>query len=173
MANNRYISSWNNEGWLVRVPTSYTHGEKPESLFQFANTPKKLKYKQRLFKNADYSGKESIALKQAKQWRDENVMAGLQYRDYKALGDNRRLTSSRARLRGNDLPTGITDSQQLSKDGFTIQRMISVQVMFNRKSSTKSFSYGFSRDRDQAVQLAKEALIKICQENKLIRALAN
>ena len=44
MANNRYISSWNNEGWLVRVPTSYTHGEKPESLFQFANTPKKLKY---------------------------------------------------------------------------------------------------------------------------------
>ena len=100
-------------------------------------------------------------------------MAGLQYKDYKALGDNRRRTSSRARLRGNDLPTGITDSQQLSKDGFTIQRMISVQVMFNRKSSTKSFSYGFSRDRDQAVQLAKEALIKICQENKPIRALDN
>jgi hypothetical protein len=151
MVNNRYISSWNHVGWLARVPTSYTQGE----------TPKKLQYKQRLFKSADYSGKASIALKHAKQWRDENVMLGLQYRDYKAAGDNRRLTSSRARIRGNDLPTGITDSQQLSKDGVTIQRMISVQVMFNRKSSTKSFSYGVSRDRDQAVQLAKEALIEL------------
>ena len=161
MAKNRYISSWNNVGWLVRVPTSYTEGEKPESLFQFAEKPKRLQYKQRLFKSADHGGKALIALHDAKQWRNENLMKGLKYQDYTALANNRRSMSSKARIRGNDLPTGITDSQQLSKDGVTIQRKITVQVMVHWKPFNKSFSYGFIRDRDQAVALAKEALREI------------
>jgi len=167
MAKNRYISSWNNVGWLVRVPTSYTEGEKPEGLFQLAQTPKRLEYKQRLFRHANYGGEALIALQHAKQWRGEHVMKGLTYKDFTAAGNNRRLTSSKNRIRGNDLPTGITDSHQVSKDGVTIQRTIAVQVMVNRKSFTKSFSYGFSRDRDQAVALAKEALIEISNRVKL------
>ena len=161
MAKNQYISNWNKIGWLVRVPTSYTEGENPKSLFQFAEMPKKLQYSQRLFKYADYTGSASIALQHAKQWRDENKMKGLTYKDYKARGNNRRFISSRTRIRGNDLPTGITESQQMSKNGINILRLITVQVMVNGKSFTKSFSYGFIRDRDQAVALAKDALCDI------------
>ena len=138
---------------LVRVPVGYIAGV----------SPKRFKYRQLLFSHAEYDGAMQ-SFEAATLWRDLNRGVGLIYNDRSPSANNGRLVSHKTRIRGADLPVGITDTEQLSKNGIVIARKITVQVMNNKRSRTKSFSYGHSRTREEAVTLAKIALNTFLEE---------
>ncbi len=61
-------------------------------------------------------------------------------------------------IRGADLKVNITYSQQINKNSGEVTQLITVQVMFDKKARNKSFCYGYSKTREEAVILAKVAL---------------
>ena len=152
-SNTPYITAFKELGWLVRVPVGYTD----------VISPKRLRYRQRLFSHAKYDGAIQ-SFEAATLWRDLNRGVGLIYNDRSPSANNGRLVSHKTRIRGADLPVGITDTEQLSKNGIVIARKITVQVMNNKRSRTKSFSYGHSRTREEDVTLAKIALNTFLEE---------
>ena len=153
-SNTPYITAFNELGWLVRVPIGYIAGV----------SPKRFKYRQRLFSHAKYDGAIQ-SFEAATLWRDLNRGVGLIYNDRSPSANNGRLVSHKTRIRGADLPVGITDTEQLSKNDIVIARKITVQqVMNNKRSRTKSFSYGHSRTREEDVTLAKIALNTFLEE---------
>ena len=148
-----YVSAFKRLGWLVRVPIGYKTGV----------SPKRLQYRQQLFSHVKYGG--SIAsFEAAKTFRDHNRFSGLIYNDRSPSANNGRLVSQKIRKRGADLPVCITDVEQFRKHGNAITQSIAVQVMINNNSRTKSFCYGHSRTREEAVVLAKMALERFLEE---------
>jgi len=135
------------------VPVGY----KPEV------SPKRLQYRQRSFADAKCGGSIG-SFEAAISFRDLNRLPGLMYNDRSASANNGRLVSHKTRTRGADLPVGITDSKQGKRGRDTVTRSISVQVMANNRSRTKSFCYGHGRTRKEAVDLAKIALKRFVEE---------
>jgi len=147
-----YITSWNDIGWLVRVPVSYFYHE----------NSKTLRYKQRLFNHAKHGGSVR-AMTEAVAWRDLNRMPDLIYNDRGPEAGNGKQVSHKKRTRGSDLPVGITDTLRHSRQGKE-QQSIDVQVMCGSASKTKCFMYGHSRTREEAVTKAKATLEKFLTE---------
>ena len=147
-----YITSWNDIGWLVRVPVSYFYHE----------NSKTLRYKQRLFNHAKHGGSVR-AMTEAVAWRDLNRIPDLIYNGRGPEAGNGKQVSHKKRTRGSDLPVGITDTLRHSRQGKE-QYSIDVQVMYGKVSKTKSFMYGHSRTREEAVTKAKEILEKFLSE---------
>ena len=152
-SNTPYITAFKELGWLVRVPVGYTD----------VISPKRLRYRQRLFSHAQYDGAIQ-SFEAATLWRDLNRLAGLPYNSRHPSSSNGRQVSNKIRIRGADLPEGITDTLQISKHVGRPTRLITVQVMCDKKSRTKSFCYGHSRTRGEAVALAKIALATFLSE---------
>ena len=138
-----YISQHNDAGWLVRVPVAYFYDGESRTL----------RYKQKLFTYNKCGGAEK-SLAMAIAFRESNRLKCLTYNDRGPMAHNGRQTSHKQRVRGADLPVGITDTVQHSRQG-NEQYSITVQAMHNKKSRTKSYSYGHSRTRDEAIALAK------------------
>jgi hypothetical protein len=142
-----YISKWLDQAWLVRVPIGYAHDEYRRNL----------KYIQKLFRFADF-GNPKKAMVAAVQWREENRIPDLKYNDHGITQSNGKLVPKPTpRLRGEDLPVGITDVLQTTRNGGEAT-MLNVQLMCGRQKWFRSFSYGHSRTRDEAVTLACEKL---------------
>lgn len=136
-----YISP-HGAGWLVRVPYAYDH-------------TKLLKYKKKRFSFSNYASSDK-ALTKAIEFRDANLMKGLEYNYRGATASNGRQVRGE-RIRGHDLPVGITDTVQLSRQGKE-QHSITVQASCDNIRRTRSFMYGHSRTRREAIVEAKETL---------------
>ena len=142
-----YISKWLDKAWIVRVPVGYDYDENRRNL----------KYIQKLFKFEDFVSPDE-AMVAAVDWREENRIPDLKYNDRGITQSNGKLVpKSTPRLRGDDLPVGITDVLQITRNGGEAT-MLNVQLMCGRQKWFKSFSYGHSRTRDEAVTLACEKL---------------
>jgi len=79
---------------------------------------------------------------------------------------NGRQVARKKRVRGTDLPVGITDTLQISRQGKE-QHLITVQVCFDNIRLARSYSYGHSRTRKEAVVAAKEKLAAFFSETNL------
>jgi len=156
--NLQYISPHGKTGWLVRVPHAYFHD----------GNARTLRYKQRLFNHAKHGGSVQ-AMTEAVAWRDLNRMPDLIYHDRGPGAGNGKQVSHKTRIRGSDLPVGITDTLRHSRQGKE-QQSIDVQVMCGNASKTKSFMYGHSRTREEAVTKAKATLEKFLTEIEVIQA---
>ena len=67
------------------------------------------------------------------------------------------------RIRGNDLPFGITHTLRYSRQGKE-QHFITVQACCNKIRRSKSFMYGHSRTREEAITKAKSTLAVFLSE---------
>lgn len=140
-----YISPHGTTGWIVRVPYAYL----------FDMNSKRLQYKQKLFTFLQH-GSSDEALAKAMMFRDLHKMKGLKYNDRGPSAANGRQVRVK-RIRGNDLPFGITDTLQYSRQGKE-QHFITVQACCNNIRRSKSFMYGHSRTRQEAIAKAEETL---------------
>lgn len=139
-----YISAYATTGWIVRVPHAYSYE---------LNT-KRLQYKQKLFTFIKH-GSSDNALAAAIKFRDLYKMKGLEYNNQGASAGNGKQVKG-SRIRGDDLPAGITDTLQHSRQGK--EHSITVQTCLMNIRRSKSFMYGHSRMRDEAITKAKETL---------------
>ena len=140
-----YISAHGTTGWIVRVPYAYLHDL----------NSKRLQYKQKLFTFLKH-GSSDEALAKAVTFRDLHKIKGLEYNHRGATAGNGRQVRCE-RIRGNDLPFGITDTLQHSRQGKE-QHSITVQACCNNVRRSKSFMYGHSRTREEAIAKAEETL---------------
>ena len=140
-----YISPHGTTGWIVRVPYAYL----------FDMNSKRLQYKQKLFTFLQH-GSSDEALAKAMMFRDLHKMKGLKYNDRGPSAANGRQVRVK-RIRGNDLPFGITETLQYSRQGKE-QHFITVQACCNNIRRSKSFMYGHSRTREEAIAKAEETL---------------
>jgi hypothetical protein len=140
-----YISPHGTTGWLVRVPCAH---------FYTLNT-KRLQYKQKLFTFLQH-GSSDEALAKAITFRDLYKIKGLEYNYRGATAGNGKQTRVK-RIRGHDLPAGITDTLQHSRQGKE-QHSITVQACCENVRRSKSFMYGNSRTREEAIAKANETL---------------
>ena len=140
-----YISAHGTTGWIVRVPWAY--------ICDLGT--KRLQYKQKLFTFIKCEGSDK-ALVRAIEFRDLHKVKGLEYNYRGASAGNGKQVKA-ARIRGHDLPSGITDTLQYSRQGKE-QRFITVQVCCENVRRSKSFMYGHSRTRKEAITKAKETL---------------
>ena len=150
--NLQYISPHGKTGWVVRVPHAYFHD----------GNARTLRYKQKSFPFLKHGGIEAALIK-AEEFRSAHLMPNLKYNDRGPEGGNGKQVSHKKRLRGSDLPVGITDTLRHSRQGKE-QQSIDVQVMCGSASKTRSFMYGHSRTREEAVTKAKEILEKFLSE---------
>ena len=141
-----YISPHGTSSWLVRVPYTYFYDNNVQSM----------RYKQKSFPFLTYGGKES-ALLEAQKFRDLHMMIGLIYGNRGAKAGNGRQVRHKNRKRGEDLPAGICDVISHSKQG-NEQTTIVAQAACGGVRRTRSFMYGFSRTREEAILKAKETL---------------
>ena len=141
-----YISAHGTTGWIVRVPYAYLH----------ELNSKRLQYKQKLFTFLQH-GSSDKALAKAVEFRDLHQLKGLEYNHRGATAGNGRQVRVK-RIRGNDLPFGITDTLQHSRQGKE-QHSITVQACCNNVRRSKSFMYGHSRTREEAIAKAEETLV--------------
>ena len=146
-----YISPHGKTGWLVRVPWCY--------LYELNS--KRLRYKQKLFTFSKYASPDE-ALAKAIEFRDLHQMKGLKFHDRSPSAGNGRQVRVK-RIRGNDLPAGITDTVQMSRQGEE-QCLITVQVCCGNVRRSKAFMYGYSRTREEAILKAKETLAVFLSE---------
>ena len=146
-----YISPHGTTGWLVRVPYAYLHD---------LNT-KRLQYKQKLFTFLKHGSPEE-ALAKAITFRDLHKMKGLNYNHRGASAGNGKQVRG-DRIRGDDLPFGITDTLQHSRQGKE-QHSITVQACCENVRRSKSFMYGHSRTREEAIVKAEETLAVFLSE---------
>ena len=149
-----YISAIGATSWLVRVPHRY----------HYHSNAKYLKYKQKSFPFLKLGGIEK-ALSLAIKWRDINLMKGLTYNDRGPSAGNGKQVKM-PRIRGYDLPAGITDTVQMSRQGKE-QHSITVQACCGKIRRTKSLMYGHSRTREEAISSAKKVLINFLDEFEL------
>jgi hypothetical protein len=140
-----YISPHGTTGWIVRVPYAYL----------FDMNSKRLQYKQKLFTFLKH-GSSDETLAKAMMFRDLHRINGLKYNDRGPSAANGRQVRSK-RIRGNDLPFGITDTLQHSRQGKE-QHSITVQACCDNVRRRKSFMYGHSRTRQEAIAKAEETL---------------
>ena len=148
-SNLHYISAHGTTGWLVRVPYAYF------------NHSKTLRYKQKLFTFIKH-GSSDEALAKAIEFRELNQMEGLEYNYRGATAGNGKQVR-RKRVRGDDLPFGITDTLRYSRQGKE-QRSITAQACCENIRRIKSFMYGHSRSREEAIVEAKAALALFLSE---------
>jgi len=146
-----YISPYGKTGWLVRVPWAY--------LYELNS--KRLRYKQKLFTFSKYASPDE-ALAKAIEFRDLHQMKGLKFHDRSPSAGNGRQVRVK-RIRGNDLPAGITDTLQYSRQGKE-QHSITVQASCGNIKRNKSFMYGHSRTREEAISKARKVLIDFLDE---------
>ena len=146
-----YISPHGTTGWLVRVPYAYLHNL----------NSKRLQYKQKLFTFLKHGGRDK-ALVKAKEFRDLHCIKGLKYNDRGAGAGNGRQVAGK-RKRGTDLPVGITDTIRHSRQG-NEQYSIDVQAMCGNVSRSRSYMYGHSRTREEAIVLAEKKLTEFLNE---------
>ena len=140
-----YISPHGKTGWLVRVPWCYLYDL----------NSKQLRYKQKLFTFSKY-GSPKEALAKAIEFRDLHQMKGIEYNHRGPSAGNGKQVRV-ARIRGHDLPAGITDTVQMSRQGEE-RCLITVQVCCGNVRRSKAFMYGYSRTREEAILKAKETL---------------
>ena len=146
-----YISAYSTTGWIVRVPYAYL----------YALNTKRLQYKQKLFTFKKH-GSSDKALEKAVEFRDLHQMKGLEYNNQGASAGNGKQVKGK-RIRGDDLPAGITDTLQMSRQGKE-QHSITVQACCENVRRSKSFMYGHSRTREEAIVKAKETLAVFLSE---------
>ncbi len=146
-----YISPHGTTGWLVRVPYAYLYDL----------NSKRLQYKQKLFTFLKH-GSSDKALAKAVEFRDLHQIKGLEYNYRGADAGNGRQVRSK-RIRGNDLPFGITHTLRYSRQGKE-QHFITVQACCNKIRRSKSFMYGHSRTREEAIMEAKSTLAVFLSE---------
>ena len=146
-----YISPHGKTGWIVRVPWAY--------LYELNS--KRLRYKQKLFTFSKYASPDE-ALAKAIEFRDLHKMKGLEFHDRGPSAGNGKQVRV-ARIRGHDLPAGITDTVQMSRQGKE-QCSITVQVCCGNVRRSKAFMYGYSRTREEAILKAKETLAVFLSE---------
>ena len=146
-----YISPHGKTGWLVRVPCAYLYDL----------NSKRLQYKQKLFTFSKYASPDE-ALAKAIEFRDLHQMKGLEFHDRGPSAGNGKQVRV-ARIRGHDLPAGITDTVQMSRQGKE-QCSITVQVCCGNVRRSKAFMYGHSRTRKEAILKAKETLALFLSE---------
>lgn len=92
-------------------------------------------------------------------------MKGLTYNDRGPSAGNGKQVKM-PRIRGYDLPAGITDTVQMSRQGKE-QYSITVQACCGKIRRTKSLMYGHSRTREEAISQAKKVLIDFLDEFEL------
>lgn len=148
-----YISAHGTTGWLVRVPYAYLHDL----------NSKRLQYKQKLFTFLKH-GSPDDALTKAIEFRDLHQMKGLNYNHRGPSAGNGKQVRGK-RIRGGDLPVGITDTIQMSRQGKE-RKLITVQTCYGNVRRSKSFMYGDSRTREEAVIKAEEALAVFLSESE-------
>ena len=146
-----YISAHGTTGWIVRVPYAYLH----------ELNSKRLQYKQKLFTFLQH-GSSDQALAKAVEFRDLHQIKGLEYNHRGPSAGNGRQVRVK-RIRGNDLPFGITHTLQYSRQGKE-QHFITVQACCNKIRRSKSFMYGHSRTREEAIMEAKSTLAVFLSE---------
>ena len=146
-----YISPHGTTGWLVRVPYAYLYDL----------NSKRLQYKQKLFTFSKYASPDE-ALAKAIEFRDLHQMKGLEHNYRGADAGNGRQVRVK-RIRGNDLPFGITDTLRYSRQGKE-QHFITVQACCENVRRSKSFMYGHSRTREEAIVKAEETLAVFLSE---------
>ena len=146
-----YISPHGTTGWLVRVPYAYLYDL----------NSKRLQYKQKLFTFLKH-GSSDKALAKAVEFRDLHQIKGLEYNYRGADAGNGRQVRSK-RIRGNDLPFGITHTLRYSRQGKE-QHIITVQACCNKIRRSKAFMYGHSRTREEAITKAKSTLAVFLSE---------
>ena len=146
-----YISPHGTTGWIVRVPYAYLHDL----------NSKRLQYKQKLFTFTKH-GSPDDALTKAIEFRDLHQMKGLNYNHRGASAGNGKQVRGN-RIRGDDLPFGITDTLQHSRQGKE-QHSITVQACCENVRRSKSFMYGHSRTREEAIVKAEETLAVFLSE---------
>ena len=146
-----YISPHGTTGWLVRVPCAYFHDL----------NSKRLQYKQKLFTFLKH-GSSDKALAKAVEFRGLHQIKGLEY-NYRGAdaGNGRQVKGDR--IRGNDLPFGITHTLRYSRQGKE-QHFITVQACCNNVRRSKAFMYGHSRTREEAITKAKSTLAVFLSE---------
>jgi len=148
-----YISPQGTTGWIVRVPYAYFYD----------NNTRTIRYKQKSFTFLMHDGAENALLK-AKEFRDLHKISDLKYKDRSASGNNgRQVMPRKVRIRGLDLPVGITDSLRLNRQG-NERTSIDVQAMCGKVSRTKCFMYGHIRTREEAIKLAEKKLEEFLNE---------
>ena len=146
-----YISPHSTTGWLVRVPYAYLYDL----------NSKRLQYKQKLFTFLKH-GSSDQALEKAVEFRDLHQIKGLEYNHRGPSAGNGRQVRVK-RIRGNDLPFGITHTLKYSRQGKE-QHFITVQACCNKIRRSKSFMYGHSRTREEAIMEAKSTLAVFLSE---------
>ena len=146
-----YISPHGTTGWLVRVPCAYFHDL----------NSKRLQYKQKLFTFLKH-GSSDQALEKAVEFRDLHQIKGLEYNHRGPSAGNGRQVRVK-RIRGNDLPFGITHTLRYSRQGKE-QHFITVQACCGYIRRSKSFMYGHSRTREEAITKAKSTLAVFLSE---------
>jgi len=156
--NLQYISPHGKTGWLVRVPHAYFHD----------GNARTLRYKQKSFPFLKHGGSEAALIK-AEEFRSAHLMPNLKYNDRGPDAGNGKQVSHKKRIRGSDLPVGIIETLRHSRQGKE-QYSIDVQVMCGNASKTRSFMYGHSRTREEAVAEAKATLEKFLTEIEVIQA---
>jgi hypothetical protein len=146
-----YISPHGTTGWLVRVPYAYLYDL----------NSKRLQYKQKLFTFLKH-GSSDQALAKAVEFRDLHQIKGLEY-NYRGAdaGNGRQVKGDR--IRGKDLPFGITHTIRYSREGKE-QHFITVQACCNNVRRSKAFMYGHSRTREEAITKAKSTLAVFLSE---------
>jgi hypothetical protein len=147
-----YISPHGVTGWLVRVPYMYFYD----------NNYRTIKHKQKLFTFLKHEGRDK-ALVKAKEFRDLHCIKGLKYNDRGVGEGNGRQVRHKNRKRGEDLPAGICDVISHSKQG-NEQTTIVAQAMCGNVNRSRSFMYGYSRSREEAILKAKETLAVFLSE---------
>ena len=146
-----YISPHSTTGWLVRVPYAYLYDL----------NSKRLQYKQKLFTFLKH-GSSDQALEKAVEFRDLHQIKGLEYNHRGPSAGNGRQVRVK-RIRGNDLPFGITHTLRYSRQGKE-QHFITVQACCGYIRRSKSFMYGHSRTREEAITKAKSTLAVFLSE---------
>ena len=146
-----YISAHGTTGWIVRVPCAYFHDL----------NSKRLQYKQKLFTFLKH-GSSDQALAKAVEFRDLHQIKGLEYNHRGPSAGNGRQVRVK-RIRGNDLPFGITHTLRYSRQGKE-QHFITVQACCGYIRRSKSFMYGHSRTREEAITKAKSTLAVFLSE---------
>lgn len=147
-----YISPHGTKSWLVRVPVAFFHD----------NNVQTVRHKQKSFPFLRHGGKDAALLK-AKEFRDLNIIVGLTYAHRSASAGNGRQVRHKNRKRGADLPAGICESVAYKKTG-RVERTIVAQASCGKVRRSRSYMYGHSRTREEAVALAHDTLNKFLTE---------
>ena len=96
------------------------------------------------------------------EFRDLHQIKGLEYNHRGPSAGNGRQVRVK-RIRGNDLPFGITHTLRYSRQGKE-QHFITVQACCGYIRRSKSFMYGHSRTREEAITKAKSTLAVFLSE---------